>query len=901
MMILSTQIEYRTSWGEDVRVVGSAPELGNWNAEQACSLSTVNGILWTLNKEISVPTSGNIEYTYVIFSEGKPVRQEWDAFPRHIDGCKEKQTYRFHDVWRNIPLHQFYYSSAFTDCWLRRKRKSSDKRHFVKSIILKVFAPRVGRDQVLGIVGNQEVLGLWNAEKVVKMNDYSYPEWEVELNAAQIKYPLEYKFVVWDTKSNAVVDWEESWNRVMGDPGMHKNETVVVSDMYANFRMSEWKGAGTAIPVFSLKSEESCGIGDFSDLKKMVDWVSLTNQKVLQILPVNDTTITHTWTDSYPYSAISIYALHPLYMDLKSLGKLKDTRQEAIYRIKQKKLNALNAVDYEAVSKFKWEYFELIFKQEGRRVLNSVEFSHFYSDNKEWLQPYAAFCIMRDKNNTANFREWKTLSTYNKEEVEKICNISSPIYEKIELIYYVQYNLHKQLNEASTYAREHGVALKGDIPIGINRNSVEAWTEPHYFNLNGQAGAPPDDFSANGQNWGFPTYNWDVMSKDGFQWWMKRFQKMSQYFQAYRIDHILGFFRIWEIPANAVHGLLGQFSPALPMSKEEIEQYGMHFQEELFTEPYIRDYFLNEVFGQHTEKVKSEFLEKESDSDVYHMKPQFDTQKKVEAYFAGKTDASSVWIRDGLYSLISDVLFLRDHKNPTLYHPRISVQFEYIYNSLSPWDKDAFNRLYDHYYYHRHNNFWAEQAMEKLPRLTQSTRMLVCGEDLGMIPACVNWVMDQLQILSLEVQRMPKQRNREFGWPGDYPYSSVCTISSHDTSTLRGWWKEDKEKTQRYYNYILKHDGAAPEDATTDLCSQVLKQHLESPSMLCILTFQDWLSINERLRNPNIEGERINVPADPHHYWRYRMHVTLEELLHADELNTQIRELVHQTGRDMEY
>ena len=284
--------------------------------------------------------------------------------------------------------------------------------------------------------------------------------------------------------------------------------------------------------------------------------------------------------------------------------------------------------------------------------------------------------------------------------------------------------------------------------------------ESHYFNLNGQAGAPPDDFSVNGQNWGLPTYNWDVMEKDGYAWWMKRFHKMAEYFDAYRIDHILGFFRIWEIPMHAVHGLLGQFVPALPMTREEIESYGLAFREDFFLKPYIHEYFLGQIFGPHTDYVKQTFIEPTDTWEVYRMRPEFDTQRKVEAYFAGKTDDDSIWIRDGLYALISDVLFVPDRNNPHEYHPRIGVQHDYIYRALNDWEKAAFNRLYDQYYYHRHNDFWGQQAMKKLPQLTQSTRMLVCGEDLGMIPDCVAWVMNDLRILSLEIQRMPKARNR---------------------------------------------------------------------------------------------------------------------------------------------
>ena len=728
------------------------------------------------------------------------------------------------------------------------------------------------------------------------MSDTNFPEWQIELDASKLKYPLEYKFILYNKQEKKADCWENNPNRYLADPELKTNETLVISDRYAYFDIPVWKGAGIAIPVFSLKSENSFGVGDFGDLKRMIDWAVSTQQKVIQILPINDTTMTHAWTDSYPYNSISIYAFHPMYADIKQMGTLKDKSAAAKFNKKQKELNGLPAMDYEAVNQTKWEYFRLIFKQEGEKVLASGEFGEFFNANKEWLQPYAVFSYLRDAFQTPNFREWPRHSVYNAQDIEKMCRPESVDYPHIALYYYIQFHLHLQLVAATKYAREHGVVLKGDIPIGISRNSVEAWTEPYYFNLNGQAGAPPDDFSVNGQNWGFPTYNWDVMEKDGYRWWMKRFQKMSEYFDAYRIDHILGFFRIWEIPMHAVHGLLGQFIPSIPMSREEIESYGLPFREEYLI-PYIHESFLGQVFGPHTDYVKQTFLLPAETPGVYHMKPEFTTQREVESFFAGKNDENSLWIRDGLYTLISDVLFVPDTKEKDKYHPRIGIQRDFIFRSLNEQEQNAFNRLYDQYYYHRHNEFWRQQAMKKLPQLTQSTRMLVCGEDLGMIPDCVSSVMNDLRILSLEIQRMPKNPMHEFGYLNEYPYRSVCTISTHDMSTLRGWWEEDYLQTQRYYNTMLGHYGTAPTVATPELCEEVVRNHLKSNSILCILSLQDWLSIDGKWRNPNVQEERINVPSNPRNYWRYRMHLTLEQLMKAEELNDKIRELIKYTGR----
>lgn len=898
-MTISFHIEYRTNWGEEVRILGSVPELGNNDPAQATPLHTTDGTHWSVEREIKTPGNKTIEYNYYIYQDGKPIREEWKSFSRHlyINGNSEKQ-YRSFDCWKNIPEQQQFYSSAFTESLFIRPEKEAPAKGYKKGLMIKAYAPRINEDYCLAICGNQKALGNWNPDKAWHMSDVAFPEWQAELDASKLNFPLEYKFVLINKKTGKSEAWESNPNRYLANPQIKENETYIISDRYAYFDLPAWKGSGVAIPIFSLRSESSFGIGDFGDLKKMVDWAIATNQKFIQILPINDTTITHTWTDSYPYNSISIYAFHPLYMDMNKVGKLKNKEKATAFAKKQKELNALSTVNYEAVDQAKWEYFNLIFEQEGNAVLASDTFRLFFESNKEWLQPYAAFSYLRDINKTANFREWPNHSVYSHKEIDDLCQPGSAHYPQIAIYYYIQFNLHLQLLEATAYAREHGVVLKGDIPIGISRNSVEAWIEPFYFNLDGQAGAPPDDFSVNGQNWGFPTYNWDVMEKDGYKWWMKRFHKMAEYFDAYRIDHILGFFRIWQIPMDAVHGLLGQFVPALPMTREEIESYGLAFREDLFLKPYIHESFLQQVFGPHTEYVKKTFIEATDTWEIYRMKPKFDTQRKIEAFFTEKTDSDSIWIRDGLYALISNVLFVRDHKDAEKFHPRISVQHDFIYKALSDWDKAAFNRLYDQYYYHRHNSFWYQQAMNKLPQLTQSTRMLVCGEDLGMIPDSVATAMHDLRILSLEVQRMPKNSSNEFGILNKYPYRSVCTISTHDMSTLRGWWEEDYQQSQRHYNHTLNHYGTAPAVATPELCEEVVRNHLYSNSMLCILALQDWMSIDGKWRNPNVQEERINIPANPKHYWRYRMHLTLEQLMKADSLNDKIKTLILQTGRN---
>uniref|UniRef100_UPI003FEF564E 4-alpha-glucanotransferase n=1 Tax=Prevotella sp. TaxID=59823 RepID=UPI003FEF564E len=548
------------------------------------------------------------------------------------------------------------------------------------------------------------------------------------------------------------------------------------------------------------------------------------------------------------------------------------------------------------VNDFKINYLRQIFNQEGEKMMKTAEYKAFFQDTELWLVPYAQYSYLRDKNGTADFNQWPDHQVWDEAERKALADPKTAAYKNVAFFYFVQFVLDRQMQEAHEHAKAKGVILKGDIPIGVNRNGCDVWMEPKYFNLNGQAGAPPDDFSANGQNWGFPTYNWFEMLKDGCQWWNRRFQNMARYFDAYRIDHVLGFFRIWEIPVHSVHGLLGQFAPALAMSREEIESYGLHFQEDRFTRPFITDWVLDRVFHERAGEVKEKYLDR-LDDERYQMKPEVDTQRKVEALFADVTDEKELWLRDGLYALISDVLFVRDHTNPGVFHPRISAQLDFIYESLYDNDKAAFNRLYNDYFYRRNNQFWYQEAMKKLPKLVQATRMLVCAEDLGMVPDCVPWVMDELKILSLELQSMPKDPSVKFGHLSRNPYRSVCTISSHDMPTLRMWWDENIQRTQEYYNTMLYRQGPAPHPLPGWLASDIISRHLTSPSMLCILSIQDWLATDEALRLPDANAERINIPANPKHYWRYRMHLNIEDLAADKRFVQNITEMISQSGR----
>jgi 4-alpha-glucanotransferase len=892
-MKIRFNVNYHTRWGQKMYITGSVPELGSWDVAFAKEMNCDSSANWQF--ELSLDESvDKIEYRYFLRADAEIV-SEWDR--RHCLILEKPLTTCFvHDCWLDKPEDSVFYTSAFTKAIFSHPAETFDKPY---DVIFRILAPRVASHQVVKVAGNQSALGNWKLNDAPTLLSASQAEWHLPLCSSEITFPLEYKFVIVDKENPDTNYWEEGDNRVLDIPcGLADGEMVnVFAGYFRNSDFPWWKGVGSVIPVFSLRSENSFGVGDLGDLRLFIDWVKKTNQDIIQVLPMNDTQMTKTWQDSYPYSAMSIYALHPMYIDLKSLGELKDDSRANYYKNEQIRLNAMDAMDYEAVMSAKVAYCREYFHQEGFVLLKSDEYKCFFERNKSWLMPYSAYCYLRDVYGTADFSCWKEYSIYDPVAIEKLCEAGGDAFPEIAFNYYIQYVLDKQFREVSDYARERGVVLKGDLPIGVNRYSAEVWTEPEYFNLDVQSGAPPDDFSLVGQNWLFPTYKWSVMEQDGFSWWRKRFAKLNDYFDCFRIDHILGFFRIWEIPKEYVQGLCGHFNPALPLSVEEIEHgYGLAFDESRFTTSGISGNHLGELFGEYTEDVKREYMELSADN-YYNLKPSCDTQRKIEKLFANDNSTRANALMLGLFTIANEVLFLADPYEQGKYHPRISGSSSFVYKDLSEENQRKFSHLSDDFFYRRHNAFWKEQALKTLSPLVNSTEMLVCGEDLGMIPETVPEVMNQLSLLSLEIERMPKEYGVEFANMAALPYFSVCTTSTHDMSPLRSWWKEDANKTQSYYNSTLHHDGEAPEGCSSQIAEQIIANYLRSDSMLAILPLQDWLSMDDSLKRADVDAERINIPAKTNHYWQYRMHLTIEALLQAEEFNEKVITLTKQCGR----
>ncbi|MCW3463825.1 4-alpha-glucanotransferase [Chitinophaga nivalis] len=855
-------LRYHTYYGQDLFLLGNIPALGNEVPQQARAMQWLDDTWWYTEILIAPDETLTLQYQYLLQEPGNVVYE--GAYRTVVLSPTQHRETIFTDAWHVAAQPEnAWQTTPFTRIFFQRP-VATIAGILTATHIFRVQAPLLPRHQTICLLGNTPQTGNWNIQHPLLLQ-YDAQGWFcIALRLEGMRIPLQYKYGVYDLDTQQFTTYEAGENRevqTMAVPGRQ----VILHDGMVRLAPPRWQGAGVAVPVFSLRSSEGFGTGEFSDLPELAAWAQQSGLQLIQLLPVNDTTQTLTWKDSYPYSAISSFALHPLYIRLQEVGVLPEQHplQKQFYRLRQW-LNEKDTVDYESVMAYKTAYLQALYDEKGEQ-LQTRDFWHWFAANEHWLLPYAIFCYLRETCQTADFTQWPVYNVYDYTAINRLVMTDEKAAGAAHYHFFVQYHLHRQLAAAVAAVHRQGVALKGDIPIGISRNSVDVWMNPELYHLDMQAGAPPDDFTTLGQNWGFPTYNWSQMAVDGYSWWVQRLRHLSAYFDAFRIDHILGFFRIWQIPASAVQGILGYFHPAIPVTPEELTASGIPFEEDRYCAPYITDEMLDTAFGHYAGMMKDTFLET-LPSGRYRLLPGFDTQQQVKAQQLPEAIASV------LYDWLAEVLFLKatvDGK--TGYHPRYNLMATASFAALDPLVQDRLRALYHDYFYVRQEDYWRREAMHKLPLIKSATDMLICGEDLGMVPACVPGIMQEQGMLSLEVQRMPKCPDALFTELSQIPYLSVLTPDTHDMSTLRGWWQEDAAITQQYYTRVLQHTGTAPAMADASLIKEILTRHLQAPAMWCIFQIQDLLAATGVVTHLSPEEERINIPAVAAHYWRYRI------------------------------
>lgn len=908
-MMIVFRLNYHTVPGQSLwLILAAVAQDGDGRREQVLPMRWLNDRQWETSLEDHGGGPLRLEYSYQLRQDDNAVElDEWNG-PRVVTADPAvADCYLLEDTWCSAGTVDYAYEtkalmSALPARWLFAPPPAVAGANHTFQLRM-AGVPEGMAPCLLGGAGE---LGGWDWAQALPLRESSANVWQTCVFLPQDSR-VEYKYGLFDLDAGRAVSLEEGSNRFVEARSLGARQWTLVRDEgYRRAPADLYRAAGVAIPVFSLRSDLGMGVGEFADLKALADWAGGVGLKLIQILPINDTTSAHDWGDSYPYSAISVFALHPIYLRIGDLGYPMPEEFTADLHAAREWLNAFDHLDFVEVMKAKSALTRRVFEVHGQTITASAAFRKFLTEQREWLVPYAVFCVRRDQFGTADFSAWGEWAGYDRGRVDAMADPAHPEWAGVSYHLWLQYELDRQLGAAVSHLRRRGIALKGDLPIGIDRHSVDAWSAPQGFNMDAQAGAPPDAFAVKGQNWGFPTCNWEVMRHDGYAWWRSRFAQLSHYFDAYRIDHILGFFRIWRIPHDQVEGIMGRFDPAQPIHLDEIRGRGIPFDYDRYCRPYIREHFLWERFGDTAREALDTYLD-DCGHGYYQLRGGVATQRAITAHFAGLDADDPVTrkrlnrLRDGLMDCASDVLFFEvPGSNGTLFHPRCAMAMTRSYQELDSDIRWRIDDLYHDYFYRRQEGFWQARGYDKLPVMRRASAMLLCGEDLGMVPHCVPEVLRELGILSLEIQRMPKRADLAFSDPAHAPYLSVVSPSTHDMPTLRGWWREDPQVTADFAWRMLG-EAFPPLELTAELATRIIRQHLSSPAMWAVFPLQDLLAMDEDLRHPDADAERINVPADPNHCWRYRMHLALGELAAADDFNHRLCELLIAAGRASQF
>ena len=884
-MLIHFYIKFTSKYGESLRIVFHGSGAGEeelsfplnylddeyWDVSvQAAALPNYDTLIYSV---IFQPETGNA--SEIISKRVIDLKKVKNDLLDIIDGPEEIQLYN--QVFSTSPLKKLISNPK------DKSKKHSDKDY---NVIFKVKIPPLPERRIVCISGSSKKLKNWDDKKPLHLSNKD-GVWSIKLNLLKEHFPIQYKFGIYDTDEKKIIHFEEGDNRILHT--VADKNILSIYHFFPKLSQSKWMGAGLNIPVSAVKTEQTWGIGSFASLQLLIDFAKKSGFKLLQLLPVNDTSASLTKKDSYPYAPISVFALHPLYLNVQKLATAFGVELSLETMEKIHALNELTAIDYEGVLQLKTKTIRDLYNLEKQSFKDDFAWFEFFDLNRHWLVPYAAFCFLRDKYGTADVSKWEEFAIYDEDQIQEFVSPENEHYDEIALHYFIQYHLHLQLKDAKEYAVKHEVILKGDLPIGVGRESVDTWMYPHLFHLDMQAGAPPDAFTTKGQNWNFPTYNWSAMAKDNYAWWRQRFEHMENYFDAVRIDHVLGFYRIWSIPLHSSEGILGKFEPAHALTIQDFENTGLAFNQDRLCFPNIDDEIVNRLFGEKAKLVWDTFIH------AGKLKKEFNTHKKLADYF--KENPAHADLQAGLFELITNVILINCEKTPGNYHFRFNMHQTDSYKSLARQEQQKLDGLYHHYFFEKQNVLWEQQGRTKLSAIKSCTNMMLCAEDLGMVPAMVEGMLQEMQIFSLGVQRMPKKATDNFSHPKNADYLSVVTPSTHDMSTVREWWEDEKEHIQYFYNYLLGHPGEAPFYCEPEISRDIFLQHLQSPAMWSVFLMQDVLAIHKTMRRKNPKEERINNPANPDHTWDYRMHITLEDLLLEKKFVGEVKSMIQENGR----
>lgn len=653
--------------------------------------------------------------------------------------------------------------------------------------------------------------------------------------------------------------------------------------------------SGLAIPVSALQTENSLGCGEYLDLIPFANFCKKSNLSIIQILPVNDT-----GTESSPYSALSAFALHPLYIRISEIEEFstlnKSFLNTILTDIEEKKVIFVNEkrFQYKELREFKLSLLKKIWEEIANDFIVSKEAKDWIAENP-WIKSYACFMLLKEKNLEASFKTWKEFSRLNNAEITELWNM---VFPKNSLYYYVwiQKNASLQLKKASDYCKSQNILLKGDIPILMNEDSADIWSHPEFFIENLRAGSPPDGFNPDGQNWGFPIYNWKKLKEKDYSWWKDRLLEAAKYYHMYRIDHVLGFFRIWAVPEGETKAVLGRTEPHLSITRDELKKCTLTDETiRWLSQPHIATRDIEAVnngdyLGTHG--ILSECMDRIGTEELWLFKNTIKTDSDIWALdipFAIKEKLAEKWL-DRCFIEIDKNNFLTSHE----YKSSTS------WKSLNEGQVLQLEKLFLQKK-REENLLWEKQAMELLGALSNVGEMIVCAEDLGAGLESMPRVLKALSINALRVvrwNRLWKEDGQPFVDFPDYPPLSVTTSSVHDSSTLRAWWDTEEDSKDFGRRFLYKNKQNQTETYThplfsPDVCNEIFSRMADTNSNYFINPIQDFLHLDPQYYDENCDDERINIPGTVNTFnWTYKLPVFIEELEKNNDLIKKIKNIV---------
>ncbi|GHV85604.1 hypothetical protein AGMMS50230_12120 [Spirochaetia bacterium] len=661
--------------------------------------------------------------------------------------------------------------------------------------------------------------------------------------------------------------------------------------MAENIFSKQDRRIGVVVSVGALRGSESTGVGEFLDLIDLASLCADMDIGLIQILPVNDTGY-----ESSPYSALTAFALHPLYIRLSALEEAGAFTKEIENLGRQ--FDGESRFPYYRVLKAKMELLRKIYGANKKAIEDDAKSGALakWIEENSWVKPYAVFRRLKESNEEKSWKEWPLYRQVSAGDITFLWD--DPSLREEHLFWaWLQKALDRQFSRAAKAIRGMGILLEGDLPILMNEDSCDVWSNPDIFEADLSAGAPPDMYSPGGQNWGFPIYHWEAQAKDNYSWWKARLKAAEKFYNAYRIDHVLGFFRIWAASRADNSSALGRFIPYVPVTRQDLEKLGFDKNRiRWLSRPHIPtaeiwDGIRNNWGGSTSAgEISAEAglvfdraLDRIGGEELWLFKETIRGEKDIAALGlrpATETTLIQAWHNRLFHEYETDTFF------PVWYFRNSRA-----YASLSKTEGAELEKLLEERRIES-EQIWEKEGLKLLSVLTESSAMLPCAEDLGAVPDCVPQVLSRLHILGLRVIRWFRRWDKE-GQPyvpfDEYPELSVCTPSVHDSSTLREWWNTEADQ-ETFAGFIGMP--SLPRVYNPGMAKIVLKNAAAAASRFRVFQIQDLLHLSQKWYAADPASERINVPGTANEFnWTWRLPTPIGEIRKDGDLVQSVKEL----------